>query len=67
MVKLVKDPVLSLQQLRLQLWQEFEPWPRDFHMPRCMGIAKKKKKNGDQKAIGKHFLSTKKKFINLEN
>ena len=56
MVKLVKDPVLSLQQLRLLLWQEFEPWPRDFHMPRCMGIAKKKKKKWRSEGNRKTFF-----------
>ena len=65
MVKLVKDPVLSLQQLRLLLWQEFEPWPRDFHMPRCMGIAKKKKKKRKKKGKRKKFLKKQKKIYKL--
>ena len=33
MAQWVKDPGLSLQQLRLLLWRSFDPWPRDFHMP----------------------------------
>ena len=31
MVQWVKDPALSLQQLRLLLWLGFDPWPRNFH------------------------------------
>ena len=29
----IKDPVLSLQWLRLLLWYRFDPWPRNFCMP----------------------------------
>ena len=29
----VKDLVWSLQWLWLLLWQEFDPWPRNFHVP----------------------------------
>ena len=29
-VQQVKDPVLSLQQLRLLLWRRFDPWPGTF-------------------------------------
>ena len=32
-VKWVEDPALSLQHLGLLLWREFDPWPRNFHMP----------------------------------
>ena len=28
----VKDPVLSLQQLRSVLWRGFDPWPQNFSM-----------------------------------
>ena len=31
----VKDPTLLLQCLRSLLWQEFDPWPRNFHMPQA--------------------------------
>ena len=33
MLQWVKDPALSLQQLRLLLWLGFKPWPGNFHMP----------------------------------
>ena len=33
MVQWVKDPALSLQQLGLLLWREFDPWPGNFQMP----------------------------------
>ena len=39
----VKDPVLSLLWLWLQLWCGFNPWPRNFYMP--WAWPKKKKKN----------------------
>ena len=38
----VKDPVLSLQRLRLLLWCEFDLWPGNFQH---MRIVKKKKKS----------------------
>ena len=31
----VKDPAVSLQQLRLLLWRGFHPWPGNFHMPQA--------------------------------
>ena len=34
MVQQVEDPALSLQQLGSLLWRKFNPWPRNFHMPR---------------------------------
>ena len=33
MAQQVKEPVLSLQQLRSLLWHGFNPWPSNFHMP----------------------------------
>ena len=39
--KWVKDPALSLQQLRLLLWLRLNTWPRNFHM---LWVQKKKKK-----------------------
>ena len=38
----VKEPVLSLLWLWLQLWHRFDPWPRNFHM--WWAQPKKKKK-----------------------
>ena len=29
----VKDMALSLQQLRLLQWLQFDPWPGSLHMP----------------------------------
>ena len=40
MAQQVKDPVLSLWQLRLLLWQGFDPWPRNLHM-QDLGTVKK--------------------------
>ena len=33
MAQQVKDPVLSLLWLWLQLWHRFDPWPGNFCMP----------------------------------
>ena len=41
MAQQVKDPALSLQQLRLLLWRGFDPWPRNF----CTLQDRPKKKN----------------------
>ena len=35
MARWVKDPALSLLWLWLLLWQGFDPWSRNFHMPRA--------------------------------
>ena len=35
MAQRVKDPVLSLQWLRLLLWLGFDPRPRNFHVPQA--------------------------------
>ena len=40
----VKDPVLSLLRLCLQLWCSFSPWPRNFCMPLAWPKKKEKKK-----------------------
>ena len=40
----VKVLVLWLQWLWLLLWHRFDPWPRDFHMPRAW--PKKKERKG---------------------
>ena len=45
MAQQVKDPKLSLQWLKLLLWQGFDPWLRNFHMP-WVPEKKKKKKLG---------------------
>ena len=42
MAQWVKDPALSLQQLRQLLWHRFDPWPRNFHMPQVQPKANKK-------------------------
>ena len=41
MAQKVKDLVLSLLWLELQLWCGFSPWPWNFHM---LGVKQKKKK-----------------------
>ena len=43
LVQLVKNPSLSLQQLRSLLWRRFDPWSRNFHMPQAWEKKKKKK------------------------
>ena len=40
----VKDPALSLQQLRSLLWHRFDPWPRTFKCCRCGQKKRKEKK-----------------------
>ena len=47
--KQVKDPVLPLLWLWLQLWCRFDPWPRNFHM--LWGVAKKTKTKQKQKTM----------------
>ena len=42
MVQQVKDPVLSLQQLGLQLWHGFNAWARK--LPHAKGMTKKRKR-----------------------
>ena len=44
MVQQVKNLALSLWQLRLLLWQGFDPHPENFHMP---WVQPKKKANSD--------------------
>ena len=39
----VKDLEMLLLWLWLQIWLRFDPWPRDFCMPKVLGIAKKNK------------------------
>ena len=41
-VQWVKDMTLSLQGLGMLLWREFDPWPRNFHMPWVQPKKKKK-------------------------
>ena len=47
-VQLVKDPVLSLQWLRSLLWCRLDPWPGNFHMPRCSPPPPKKKNSSSE-------------------
>ena len=44
MAQQVKDLVLPQLWRRLQLWFGFDPWPRNYHMPRVRQKKKKKKK-----------------------
>ena len=41
----IKDPVLSLQQLRSLLWQGFGPWPQNFHVPPMWPKTKQNQQN----------------------
>ena len=41
----VKDPALSLLQLRLLLWHRFNPWSRKFHMQPRKKKEKKERSN----------------------
>ena len=43
MAQRVKGLTLLLQRLGLLLWQGFDPWPRNFHMPQVWPKKKKKK------------------------
>mgnify|MGYP007071231767 CR=1 FL=1 len=49
MVQQVRDSELSLWQLGSLLWGRFDPWPRNFHMPRVQKKKKKKKKKERKK------------------
>ena len=46
MVEQIKDPVLSLQQLRSLPWCRFDPWPGNFH--RLQAQQKKQNKQTKQ-------------------
>ena len=50
MAQWIKDLVLSLQQLGLQLWCGFDPWPRNFQVG-AVGMARKKDAYMDLKKI----------------
>ena len=50
MVEPIKNLVLSLQQLGLQLWHRFSPRPGNFHMPQVR--PKKKKVSGGSLRVG---------------
>ena len=49
----VKDLILSLLWLSLQLWRGFDPWPRNFHM---LWVQKKKKKKKKDNILGVPFV-----------
>ena len=53
MVRWVKNLVLSLLWLWLQLWHRFDPWPRNFHM---LQAKKKKKKERKQPQVNFIFF-----------
>ena len=44
MAQQVKDLALSLQWLESLVWHGFDPWPRNFHMPRAQTKKKKERK-----------------------
>ena len=50
MVEPIKNLVLSLQQLGLQLWHRFSPRPGNFHMPQVQ--PKKDKVSGIALSVG---------------
>ena len=58
MAQHVKDPALSLQQLRLLLWCQFDPRPGNFHMPQAWP-KRKKKKITDYQIHADFFVETK--------
>ena len=45
----VKDPMLSLQWLRLLLWRRLDPWPRNFCMPQAQPKKEKNQKTKKDK------------------
>ena len=49
MAQQVKDLTLSLQQLGSLLWNEFDPWPRNFHMLQERPKKKKKERKKERK------------------
>ena len=66
MVQLVKDPVLSLQQLGSLLWHKLHPWPGRFHMPWVW--PKKKKEELINRAFGiRLFDQSILRFFNIES
>ena len=58
----VKDLALSLQHLGSLLWCGFDPWPRNFHMPR---VQPKKKRRTEKKIKG--FLIGGNKCLNFHS
>ena len=66
MAQQVKDQALSLQWFRSLLWCRFDPWPRNFCMPR-MPPKKKKKKKKKRKREKKKKKKKKKKKEDEEN
>ena len=50
MVQGMKDPALSLQQLRSLLRHRFDPWPGNFHMSRVW--PKKRDSSIDELEVG---------------
>ena len=44
MTQCVKDLLLSLQRLQSQLWQGFNPRPKNFFMPQAWSKKKERKK-----------------------
>ena len=51
MTQQVKDPALSLEQLRLLLWRWFSPWLGNFHLPLRWPKRLKKKKKKKSKEL----------------
>ena len=48
-VQQIEDPALSLLWLWSLLWLRFDPWPRNFLMPRVWPPKKNKKKQKNKK------------------
>ena len=71
MTQQVRDLALSRLWLGSLLWHKFDPWPRNFHMPRLQPKKKKKKRKKNYMAIfifrGKNTLSNKKSLCFLNN
>lgn len=62
MMQQVKDPALSLQQLRSLLWRGYNLWSRNFHVLR---VWQKKKKQREELASA--LASILQVFVNASN
>ena len=56
MAQWVKDPVLSLLWLCLQLCHGFDPWPRNFYMILVQQKKKKNKQKPNRKEAYHHHI-----------
>ena len=62
MAQWVNDLALSLQRLRLLLWQGHSPWSGNFHMPRAWPKEEREKEK-TLKCIGHYFTNSMKDII----